>query len=125
MTAHKYFTPQEANQRLPYVHKIVAEILDKGKRLQALTILPHATESIQTECEKLEDQIEVLMEELQALGCFFKDWNFEIGLVDFPARIDGQEVLLCWRSDEPRVQWYHGFEEGYTGRKPIPQHLLV
>jgi hypothetical protein len=42
-----------------------------------------------------------------------------MGLVDFPAMIDGEEVLLCWRSDEPEVLYYHGLEDGFAGRKKI------
>ena len=33
----------------------------------------------------------------------------------------GDEVLLCWRSDEPELLYYHGVDEGYAGRKPIPE----
>jgi hypothetical protein len=65
------------------------------------------------------------MKELEALGCFYKDWNFDLGLVDFPALIDGEEVLLCWRSDEPEVRWYHPLDGGYSGRKPIPENIIL
>ena len=64
------------------------------------------------------------MAELEEIGCFYKDWNFTIGLVDFPAIIDGKEVLLCWRSDEDDILYYHGFEDGYAGRKEIPDKYL-
>ncbi len=121
----KYFTPEEANRRLPYVRRIVDDILNKGKRLQALLILPHQTSEIQEECKHLEAGVQSLMKELEALGCFFKDWNFEIGLVDFPAIIHGKEVLLCWRSDEPKVEWFHGFDDGYPGRMPITKDLVI
>src|SRR5438093_949917 len=120
----KFFTPQEANRRLPYVRTIVQEIINKGKSLQALSLMPHQLTNIRQEEKQLQEQIESLMEELEELGCYYKDWNFEVGLVDFPAIIDGREVLLCWRSDEPQVAWYHGFENGYAGRRPIPQEIL-
>ena len=55
------------------------------------------------------------------MGCFFKDWNFSIGLVDFPTVIDGETVFLCWRSDEGQLGWYHRIEEGYQGRRPLPE----
>ncbi|MFA5059962.1 MAG: DUF2203 domain-containing protein [Candidatus Omnitrophota bacterium] len=119
----KIFTPQEANKRLPLVKQIVEDILSKGRKLKALGLL-EPTSSVRAESQALIDDIETLMLELQELGCSFKDWNFEIGLVDFPALIDEKEVLLCWRSDERSVEWYHGFDDGYIGRKKIPQHLL-
>ncbi len=30
-------------------------------------------------------------------------------------------MLLCWRTDEPEIAYYHGIEEGYPGRRPIPE----
>ena len=33
-------------------------------------------------------------------------------------------MLLCWRSDEPSVAHFHGYEDGYAGRRPIPAALL-
>ncbi len=120
----KIFTPQEANRRLPYVKKVVQEILEKGKALRAC-LNEKGQNPIPAEALKIEALIEGLIEELEEIGCYYKDWNFEIGLVDFPALIHGEEVLLCWRSDEPQLQWYHGIEDGYAGRMLIPEHLLV
>jgi len=120
----KVFTPQEVNKRLPLVKKIVSEILDKGKKLR-LIIEQNKGEDLPADGLALSGGIEELMKELEDLGGYYKDWNFEIGLVDFPAMIDGKEVFLCWRSDEKSVHWYHSIEEGYGGRTPIPEKLLV
>lgn len=62
--------------------------------------------------------------ELEELGCFYKDWNFSIGLIDFPSVIDGKEVMLCWKSDEPDILFYHGLQDGFAGRRPIPELYL-
>lgn len=120
----KLFSPQEANKRLPLIQRIVSDILKKGTKFKALGILEQ-TPLVKEERQALIDGIETLTAELEALECYFKDWNFEVGLVDFPALIDDQEVMLCWRSDEPKVEWYHGLKDGYQGRKRIPQELLV
>ena len=118
------FTPLEANKRLPLVRKIVGEILERGRKLRRLLKESEGKE-VPVECLNLQAQMEGLMDELQDLGCSYKDWNFEAGLVDFPSVIDGQKVLLCWRSDEPDVRWYHGYHDGYSGRKPVPEHVLT
>jgi hypothetical protein len=103
----KFFTPKEANQILPYVKKIVEEILSKAHE------------------ERIPDQrIVALMAQLEDMGCYYKDWNFEIGLVDFPAIIHGQQALLCWRSDEGEVAWFHGYEDGYAGRRKVTRELI-
>ncbi len=119
----KYFTPQQASKRLPLVKKIVNDILQKGKALRVL-LEKSKGQQLPEECAILQYEIEELMKELEVLGCFYKDWNFEIGLVDFPAIINDQEVLLCWRTDEKNIRWYHGIEDGYAGRKLIPENLL-
>ncbi len=99
------------------------EILEKGQSLRSnLEKSPGQTDA---QTLLLQEEIEALMEELQELGCFYKDWDFSMGLVDFPAFIEGEAVFLCWRSDEPSVQWYHSMEGGYLARKPIPEHLLT
>ena len=58
--------------------------------------------------------------ELEELGCEYKDWSYSVGLVDFPSLLEGNEILLCWRSDEETISHYHGIYEGFSGRKPLP-----
>ena len=120
----KYFTPKEANKRLPYVKKIVREILEKAESLRRL-LQENPSSDVSSEAGILQDEMGMLMHELEDLGCFYKDWSFGMGLVDFPALIDGQEVLLCWRSDELEILWYHGLDNGFAGRRPIPTRWLL
>jgi hypothetical protein len=75
--------------------------------------------------QKLADNIEGFMQELEEIGCYYKDWNFSIGLIDFPAIIDGKEVFLCWRSDEDDIMYYHDADAGFAGRKLIPPEELT
>ena len=123
MKFKRTFTPQEANHRLPLIKQIVADILARGKDFRA-RLAKQTGPDMPVECLNLQAEIEGLMIELEDLGCYYKDWNFEIGLVDFPAVIEGQQVLLCWRSDEERLKWYHSLQDGYPGRRPIPEYLL-
>jgi hypothetical protein len=41
-------------------------------------------------------------------------------LLDFPAELDGNAVLLCWLEGERELRWYHKPEHGFAGRRPIP-----
>jgi len=41
-------------------------------------------------------------------------------LLDFPASLDGIEVLLCWLENEPELGWYHRLDVGFAGRRPLP-----
>jgi hypothetical protein len=120
MQHRTYFTPEQAAQTLPLVKRIVGDILDAGSRLRALAPEGKLPATDPPAFDALLRRMNGLMAELEQLGCSYKDWSFTMGLVDFPARIDGQDVLLCWRSDEPEIRHYHGVQEGYAGRKPIP-----
>jgi hypothetical protein len=59
------------------------------------------------------------IESVQELGCVVKD--LDIGLVDFPTRFRGVDVYLCWRLGEPAIEFWHGMDEGFRGRKAIDQ----
>ena len=63
--------------------------------------------------EALSDEIE----QVRALGGEVKD--IELGLVDFPARRRGEDILLCWRLGEKVIGYWHGLEAGFAGRRPI------
>ena len=67
--------------------------------------------------DRLTAQIRQGIQEIQALGCVLKD--LDMGLVDFPALRDGQEIYLCYRLGEERIAFWHGVDEGYAGRKPL------
>jgi hypothetical protein len=62
-------------------------------------------------------ELERCLERLAELGVQVKDP--ESGLLDFPAVRDGEDVLLCWRVGEDAVEWWHGLDEGFAGRRPI------
>ncbi len=109
---------------LPLVRRIVEDILATGRAMRVHAVRPRPEPEQVVLYDRELERLRGLIQELEGLGCSFKDWRFDVGLVDFPARIDGKDVLLCWRSDEPAIHYYHGLEEGYAGRKPIPPHLL-
>jgi hypothetical protein len=54
---------------------------------------------------------------IHALGAVVKD--SDEGLVDFPARVEGREAYLCWKLGEDAIEYWHGIDEGFAGRKPL------
>lgn len=120
----KLFTPAEARQTLPLVKQIVGDILNISYEVHAMgKILGNDAENHPQILEKMQE-LDQLLGELEALGCYYKDWSFQLGLVDFPAEIDGRMVFLCWRSDEADIRYYHDIDAGYAGRTPIPETYL-
>ena len=71
----------------------------------------------QAELEQLADEAAAAVNELEAIGVVVKD--LDLGLLDFPALRDGEEVELCWHVGEDGVEHWHRLGEGYAGRKPI------
>jgi hypothetical protein len=124
-TETKYFTPAEARRTLPLVKKIVKDILDTSREMRLLAEELNGKFESDPDIQKLGADIESFLSELEEIGCFFKDWNFTLGLVDFPSVIDNREVFLCWKSDEDDIRFYHDVQEGYAGRKPIPEEYFI
>jgi len=120
----KYFSPAEANKTLPLVKKIVKDILDYSFELKTIADSVGGNIDNNREAQNLISEIRGFMKELEEIGCFYKDWNFSVGLVDFPAIIDSEEVYLCWKSDEDKITQYHGINEGFRGRRLIPEYYF-
>lgn len=65
----------------------------------------------------LESSIAAALEKIHATGCVVKD--LDVGLLDFPARLNDEDIYYCWRVGEDRIRFYHRQDEGFAGRKPI------
>ena len=79
---------------------------------------PGEVHDVAEEAAREADGIADCVRRLDELGAQVKD--LDEGLLDFPARHEGEDVLLCWKLGEPEVAWWHGLEEGFVGRKPLP-----
>ena len=119
-TETKHFTPAEARKTLPLVRNIVRDILQATREMRLIAEEVEGKVEEDERIKKLADDVTGFLEELEEIGCYYKDTNFQIGLVDFPAVIDGEEVYLCWRSDEEDIKYFHGIDAGYPGRRLIP-----
>ena len=59
---------------------------------------------------------------IEEMGVLVKD--LDVGLIDFPTLYRGQEVYLCYRMDETDIDFWHGTQEGFAGRKLIDGEFL-
>jgi len=70
---------------------------------------------------------ESMGDELRAVektGAHVKD--LETGLVDFFSLRGGtEEVLLCWRFGEARIEYWHDLESGFRGRRPVAEETFA
>jgi len=72
--------------------------------------------------DAISSRLKEAVENINEIGCVIKD--LDVGLIDFPTMFRGQEVYLCWKLGEPAIQFWHGVEEGFRGRKKIDQDFL-
>jgi hypothetical protein len=118
----RYFTPVEANAVLPRVRGLVQRAADCAQQVRATAQelrerpeLDH--ERLARDIERLRAEINDIVEHIAAEGVLVK--GIEPALLDFPALLRGREVLLCWRSGEAMVGWWHDLHNGYANRQPV------
>jgi hypothetical protein len=132
----RIFTQEEANDALEIVRPLVERLVAARRRSVQVAgrleqvegrvagngggLDPERVREVQEQAAEIGTEIAVLVGELEAAGVQVKD--LDQGLIDFPARHpESQEtVLLCWHLGEDGVQYWHGVEEGFAGRKPLP-----
>lgn len=131
--APRYFTLEEANAALaelrPLTEEMVAcrrELVEAQGRRAALgaqvgtnggDLTPSDFAEADEELERTATELARSVERIQAEGVLVKD--LDMGLLDFPALRDGEEILLCWHVGEEKIGYWHGLEEGFAGRKPL------
>ena len=122
----KYFTPEEANAALAEIEPLMAEVLEKrAKVVRDYQEIRDVVENTPSDFGGVAfsrmtrdfSEIRTLIDDIQTFGCIIKDLN--VGLLDFPARIDGRDVFLCWRYGESRVEHYHELHTGFSGRQQV------
>ena len=134
---HKQFTVEQANRTLPLVRRIVEDIVI-GYRRWEMRIDEFEVASVNSRADAPDARAELLEEEAQALAMEIAGYERElaelgvrcidhrVGLIDFPAVIDGRPVDLCWRLGEPAVAYWHeigavAVASGHRAvRHPIP-----
>jgi len=73
------------------------------------------------EREKTVQRAKDAIAEIHATGVQVKD--IDIGLLDFPCKVEGEILLLCWKLGEEKITHWHSTEEGFAGRKPIDERI--
>lgn len=128
----RYFSAAEAEALIPELEKIFRQVLKLQGQAQARAAKVRKLEADPSPAAQAERAVErsrlsllvAGMEEalrrVVDLGAVPK--GLDPVLVDFPCRLDGREVFLCWTMGEKSITHYHGIEEGFAGRKPLPLH---
>ena len=123
------YTVARANGALPLVRRIVGDLVSLFRSWEAAVrqvelashdnVLENAeSERWQVETQRLAAEIDECARELAELGIEVR--ALDIGLVDFPGRLDGRDVFFCWMLDEGAVTHWHELNAGFAERQPLP-----
>jgi hypothetical protein len=132
--ASKYFSRHEAEQLLPLIREFLKAAQEHKQAVDAAQVeLTKAASRImvlggsyppysdlvekKTERDQASAKIVEAISKIQETGCLVKD--VDEGLIDFPSMIEGEEAFLCWKLGERRIEYWHGLQEGFAGRKRI------
>ncbi|HEX4224086.1 MAG TPA: DUF2203 domain-containing protein [Pseudonocardiaceae bacterium] len=117
------FTVAEARAELeklrPVLDELVATRADAAELAASLAVggTPSPLGGL-PELKAAQARLDDLMTTVQQTGAELK--GFAPLLVDFPADLDGADVLLCWLEGDAELAWYHRVELGFAGRRPLP-----
>ena len=125
MLHRRHYTPEQANQLIPAVGRIVRRIRDARRQLALegfdtdFATTAELTGGSWAGREHAEAALEVALgfDHLERLDIVVRD--LERGLIDFPSLLGEEEIYLCWLLDEPAVGHWHAVEGGFGGRRPL------
>jgi hypothetical protein len=135
MSGLRRFTLEEANQTLPYLRRVVADLVrdyhtwqDTLARYEVAAARRRAAEDggpgddgearrLECEATALAGAIESYLAEIAAVGAEAK--GFAEGLIDFPGELDGRPIRWCWMLGEPAIEHWHDADSGFAGRQPL------
>jgi hypothetical protein len=107
----------ESRRKMGEVEEQLRDIAERISRSGGMLVNYEKVAKTRLEFNRLQQSVQSALDRIHETGCVVKDLN--VGLLDFPARIDGDEVYLCWKLGEDRIRFYHRQDEGFAGRKPI------
>ena len=128
------FTVEEANAAVVELRPIVEQMVRHGRNLAAAQrrqtelVTRIAGNGGDMAPSDLREAAATIEEEAAAIGkcadlideAGAQIKSLEEGLLDFPAVRGDEVVLLCWKLGEDEIGYWHGVDEGFAGRKPLP-----
>ena len=142
----KRFTVAEANETLPQIESIFGRLETKKTAIEHHVQKIHILDALwgkavnqpnnpdhddfQQHRRRIgylkEDILQIIEDDLLALGVRFPQWGLEHGLIDFPTTFEGRWVLLCWKRGESKVGYWHEVDGGYAGRQELlDEHAIT
>src|SRR6267378_5287505 len=136
--ATRSFTLQDAQMLLPTLESLLRTAINSKKLIEEVdTELQEVAHRVflnggtlvnvvevarrKAERERAVQRAKDAIAEIHATGVQVKD--IDIGLLDFPCKVEGEIVLLCWKLGETKIGFWHDTTSGFAGRKPIDERI--
>ena len=130
----RLFTLTEAERTRQELEPFLVEAMDSLNKLSGLeselaavsarimmmggVLVPYEKlAAVRLQHQQLAETLKSALNRILESGCLIKD--LDVGLLDFPAVINKQDVYLCWKLGEDRIRFYHRQDEGFSSRKPL------
>lgn len=112
-TSQKVFTLESASELLPLIYRLTEETNKEVKELSAAldgTIDKRSDRAVDMQ-EKIDQLVVRWHNKLERLGVRPKG----VWLADF----DNGTGYFCWKFPETKIMYYHGYQDGFTGRRRV------
>ncbi|MBH5320244.1 DUF2203 domain-containing protein [Paenibacillus sp. GSMTC-2017] len=128
--SNKRFTLEEANELLPQIKLELQQLQLMTKQIEEHYISYRKVKAnnvagsddplfeLEGKLDFMQMEFSLYMGNITRKGVLLK--MIHPGLMDFPAIVDGEEVLLCWKEGEDQITHYHGWNDGFVGRRRHP-----
>lgn len=107
----------ESRRKMADLEATLLALTERIVRMGGIIVPYEKAANTRLERDRTAAMLQAAVERIHSTGCVVKD--LDVGLLDFPSRLNNQDVYLCWRLGEDRIRFYHRQDEGFAGRKPI------
>lgn len=108
----RIFTLREAQALLPEVRKVTADAAGRAEKLMGqIEAQPPGDKRTQFEAH-YNALVRGWAEQIVDLGCDVKG----LWLVDFDS---GDGIYYCWHHPEEKLEYFHDYDAGFAGRRPL------
>ncbi len=112
----RVFSLTEAQALFPLVRNITQRAAESLVPVQRqLKVLPRGSQELANAEQRYQAAVNAWLNKIRRLGLVVKG----LWLVDF----DTGDGYLCWKYPELTLGHYHGYDEGFSGRKPLVEVL--
>ncbi len=129
-----WFSLRQANAALaevrPIAERMAALAEDVWARRERLAALDRGARErhplYREEITAMEQSLESDMRQLQEYVRQIVELGAEVkglreGILDFPGRLEGRPIWLCWRLGEPEILYWHEWDAGFAGRRSVAE----